>query len=72
MEAPLEYVHVARTFYARSGTDLHAQSALIDKKFCIGTQSEVDQECVVVGWGEREGDKHTETKTEGEREREEN
>ncbi len=40
------------TFHTRFwtfGTDLHAQSLLNNKKFCIGAQSKVYQECVV-GW----------------------
>ena len=51
MEAQSKHVHVAYMgfFFPRFGTDLHAQSVLIDKNFCIGAQEEVYQECVV-GW----------------------
>ncbi len=41
MEDQLEYVHVAYTFLHVLGTDFYAQSVLIDKNFCIGTQSKV-------------------------------
>ena len=38
-------IHVFCTF----GTDLYAQSMIINKNFCIGAQSKVYEECVV-GW----------------------
>ncbi len=44
--------NVARTFLARLGADLHAQSVLTNKNFCIAAQDEVCQECVV-GWAPR-------------------
>ena len=33
LEAQSEHVHVACTFFARLGADVHAQSVIIDKKF---------------------------------------
>ena len=50
MEAQLEYVHVAHTFFfARSRTDLHAQSVLIGKISASELRRKLCQECVV-GW----------------------
>ncbi len=41
MEARLERLRVAHTFFCTLGADLHAQSVLINKNFRIGAQSEV-------------------------------
>ena len=39
-EAQSEYVHVACTLFARLDADLHAQSVISNKNFCVGAQSE--------------------------------
>ncbi len=41
LEAQSEYVHIAHTSFARFGADLHAQSVLSNRNFCIGAQEEV-------------------------------
>ena len=44
--------YMLRTRFRMFGTDLHAQSVLMNKNFRIGDQSEVYSECVV-GWVSR-------------------
>ncbi len=41
MEAQLEHVHVAYTYFATFGADSHARSVIINKNFCAGDQEEV-------------------------------
>ncbi len=41
VEARSEQVHVAYTFVARFGPDLHTQSVLINENFCVGAQVDV-------------------------------
>ncbi len=49
MEAQLGHVYTLHARFCTFGADLHAQSVLICKLFCIGDQSEV-YEGRVVGW----------------------
>ena len=54
MESQSECAHNGVHVFAHFGADLHAQSVIINKNFCIGAQSEVYQECAV-GWVARNG-----------------